>query len=80
LQGNDNPYVTHYRKLGDNISIPNTPLGKTAEAQDWVDRLYALIMQHKDKLPYAVVSLITLLYLGYVQPRRRKVAGKTKRK
>ncbi|MDD5391540.1 MAG: endonuclease [Thiothrix sp.] len=78
LQGNDNPYVTHYRKLGDNADSPSTPLGKTAEAQDWVDRLYALVMQHKDKLPYAVVSLITLLYLGYVQFRRRKASRKTK--
>ena len=72
LQGNDNPYVTHYRKL-DATSAPAVFSDGGAVVQlDGVDQFYLLVFQHRDKLPYAVVSLATLVYLGYLQAKRRR--------
>lgn len=72
LQGNDNPYVTHYRKL-DAASAPAVfSDGGVVVQLDRVDQLYLLVFQHRDKLPYAVVSLATLVYLGYLQAKRRR--------
>ncbi|WMP16110.1 endonuclease [Thiothrix lacustris] len=80
LQGNDNPYVTNYRKLDVNVTNEGSVNGAAAQL-DWVDQLYLLVFQHRDKLPYAVVSLATIVYLGYLQAkRRRRPRVKAKRK
>ncbi len=78
LQGNDNPYITNYRKLDATNPAPAAPVGSGQVAQlDWVDQLYLLVFQHRDKLPYVVVSVATVLYLGHLQAKRRKVKKAT---
>jgi deoxyribonuclease-1 len=71
LQGNDNPYVTTYRKL--DTASPHLPTPAPAPVLDWVDQLYLLVLQYREQLPYFVVSLATVLYLGYLQAKRRRV-------
>lgn len=69
VQGNDNPYVTHYQRL-DSSQIE--PLER-----DWVDELYLLIFNQRSSLPYFLFALATILYLGYLKYRRLPTTKKT---
>lgn len=75
VQGNHNPFVTHYKKMAVNESSepPATLPGGTDN--DLVDQLYVLIYNSRDSMPYFVVSIATVLYLIYLR-RRKKVAAK----
>lgn len=73
IQGNHNPFVTHYKKMvvtdggSDTVVAPDN-------VNDLVDQLYVLIYENRDSLPYFVVSLATILYLFYLRRRKRKTA------
>ncbi len=68
LQGNDNPFVTHYQRIDESV-----PSGKNQQASDldMVDEFYRLVYAYKDNMPYALFSLLTLLYLAYLKFRRK---------
>lgn len=68
-QGNDNPYVTHYKRLEDKNIEP--------VQRDWVDELYLIIFNHRSSLPYLLFALATLLYLGYLKYRRGRTSKST---
>lgn len=74
LQGNHNPFVTHYKKMavtdadGEITEVPGNA------GNDLIDQLYVLIYNQRDSLPYFVVSIATILYLFYLRRRKRKQA------
>lgn len=85
LQGNHNPFVTHYKK----IPVESSPgASDSKETQDggevgydegnWVDQLYRLVYEGRDQVPYFVLSIATMLYLLYLRHRRKKKPNKEK--
>ena len=87
LQGNHNPFVTHYKKIP--IETSNGQSETSPDAQDdgypvsgdntLIDQLYQLIYGNRDQLPYFVVSIATMLYLVYLRYRRKTKPEKTKK-
>ena len=87
LQGNHNPFVTHYKKIP--LETSNGQSETSADAQDdgypvsgdntLIDQLYQLIYGSRDQLPYFVVSIATMLYLVYLRYRRKTKPEKTKK-
>lgn len=70
IQGNDNPYVSQYRKVepqkGSAVTGEYEGGASTfASGDGLVDKLYQWIMGSKDDLPYPLVLLVMVLYFIY---------------
>lgn len=80
VQGNDNPYVSQYRKLdnGKNGKQASPSPSAIPAPENWVDELYLLVHNNRDTLPYSLVALATLLYLGYLKFRRPRPKARPK--
>lgn len=82
LQGNHNPFVTHYKKIP--IESGSRDIEEPLDVPDYgdntlIDQLYRMIYERRDEMPYFVVSIATMLYLVYLRRRKTKTTGKKKK-
>nr|CAA6819569.1 MAG: Endonuclease I precursor (EC @ Extracellular deoxyribonuclease Dns (EC [uncultured Thiotrichaceae bacterium] len=75
IQGNHNPYVTHYKKMDTSVKSDAPVVLPGGVDNDVVDQLFVLLYNNRDSMPYFVVSIATMLYLLYLR-RRKKAAVK----
>ncbi len=76
IQGNENPYVSHYRTL-ENYEQETTPtsppvLNESDFQGSLIDKLYWQVYQKREELPYTLVIIITILFLLYRRWRAPK--------
>ncbi|MBK8453408.1 MAG: endonuclease [Thiofilum sp.] len=67
LQGNDNPYISHYKSLqretnSPTQSAPNSQPDNNLGQGDWFDKLYQWVNEHQNTLPFPIVLLVAVLY------------------
>lgn len=69
LQGNDNPYVTKYRKVeaqkGGSFTGEYEGMSTFASGDGLIDKLYQWVMGSKNDLPYPLVLLVAAAYFIY---------------
>ncbi len=78
LQGNHNPFVTHYKKMALETAEGTPQPSERPDALGYpedgtlIDQLYRMIYQHRDQMPYFVLSIATMLYWVYLRHRRKQ--------
>lgn len=90
LQGNHNPFITHYRKMSGSAAdikietAPSSPSnGGNAQEQvysdDVADQLYQLMMDNREALPPVLVAILAAIYWFYRKknPKRKSKTSTT---
>lgn len=83
LQGNHNPFITHYRKMSGSaadIKVEDAPANTSSDAaysDDVTDQLYQLMMDNREALPPVLVAILAAIYWFY---RKKNPKRKTTRK